>query len=67
MDILVELVVRVIMMIIRAFPGNVMLIRTVTVSYQNVGDDGSSGEDGVGAEDDLVGEDGVGGATVHRW
>ena len=33
MNILVELVVRVIMMIIRAFPGNVMLIRTVTVSY----------------------------------
>ena len=55
------------MMIIRAFPGNVMLITPVMVSYQNVGDDGSSGEDGVGAEDDLVGEDGVGGATVHRW
>ena len=33
MNILVELVVRVIMMIIRAFPGNVMLIRTVTESY----------------------------------
>ena len=35
-DILVELVVRVIMMIIRAFPGNVMLIRTVTESYYKV-------------------------------